>query len=145
MAFPALHNELFPTPADILAASCLYFSCVAWTLVYDTIYAGQDMKEDAKTSIKSIAVRQEHQLGTVLRAAAVAQISLLAVTGVLIGARLPYFVGTCGMTGVLLNDMVQAVDMRNPAQCAWWFKHGCYMNGFIVTSGFLCEYYSRIV
>lgn len=34
----------------------LYLSGVAWTLVYDTIYALQDMKDDIKTRIRSTAI-----------------------------------------------------------------------------------------
>lgn len=34
----------------------LYFSCVFWTLAYDTIYAYQDREDDLKNNIKSTAV-----------------------------------------------------------------------------------------
>lgn len=49
----------------------LYLACLCWTLGYDTLYAVQDMEDDAQVGIKSTA----RHIGT--------------------GARLPWFVAGC--------------------------------------------------
>ena len=38
------------------ATFCLYAAAVAWTLVYDTIYAHQDKADDARIGVKSTAL-----------------------------------------------------------------------------------------
>lgn len=60
-----------------LPAFLLYAACVFWTLAYDTIYAMQDMADDAKAGIKS--------------------------TALLLGDRVPAFVTACfiAMQGLL--------------------------------------------
>lgn len=34
----------------------LYFAGIAWTMIYDTVYAFQDLKDDLKIGVKSTAV-----------------------------------------------------------------------------------------
>ena len=47
LGFPALGLSLMdPTSAAAPAAACLYGSSIAWTVLYDTIYAHQDVKDD---------------------------------------------------------------------------------------------------
>jgi 4-hydroxybenzoate polyprenyltransferase len=38
-----------------IAALCLYGACVCWTIGYDTIYAQQDVEDDALVGVKSTA------------------------------------------------------------------------------------------
>ena len=35
---------------------CLFFASAVWPMIYDTIYAHQDLKEDLKVGIKNLAV-----------------------------------------------------------------------------------------
>ncbi len=44
------------------ALGCFYVANLLWTIIYDTIYAHQDVVDDAKGGVKSIAVR--HQKNT---------------------------------------------------------------------------------
>lgn len=59
-----------------LPAFLLYAACICWTLAYDTIYAVQDMEDDAKLGIKS--------------------------TALLLGDRIPLFVIACFAAMLLL-------------------------------------------
>ncbi len=47
----AVHGEL-----DFAVVLPLYGAGVAWTLVYDTIYAHQDAVDDAKVGVRSTAL-----------------------------------------------------------------------------------------
>ena len=40
----------------------LYLTCIFWTLGYDTIYAYQDLKDDKKIGIKSLAIYLENNI-----------------------------------------------------------------------------------
>jgi len=64
-----------------LEAFILYAACVFWTLGYDTIYALQDMEDDAKIGIKSTARRMGEHAHALI---AVSYAAMVALWGVLI-------------------------------------------------------------
>lgn len=144
MAFPALDIDLISSPEYMTAAGYLYSSCVAWTMSYDTIYAAQDIKDDAKAGVKSPVVRHQGHTRMLLVGAASIQIALLCCAGVATEATAVYFVGTCFGTALVLGTMVARVDLNQPKDCIWWFKKGCLFNGFITGSGFIGEYMARM-
>jgi len=51
MADLAINEKLF------VSTMALFASCVIWTLIYDTIYAFQDIEDDIKIGIKSSAIK----------------------------------------------------------------------------------------
>ncbi|WVZ88424.1 hypothetical protein U9M48_034947, partial [Paspalum notatum var. saurae] len=59
----------------------MYFAGICWTLVYDTIYAHQDKKDDLKAGVKSTAIRFGDNTKYWLSGFGVACISSLAFTG----------------------------------------------------------------
>lgn len=44
------------TGAITLAPVCLYLSAIFWTLIYDTLYAYQDIEDDMRVGVKSSAI-----------------------------------------------------------------------------------------
>ena len=144
IAFPALTIDLISNPESLTAAGCLYLSCIAWTMSYDTIYAAQDIKDDAKAGIKSPVVRHQGYTRRLLVGAASIQIALLCCAGVAIEATAIYFASTCFGTALVLGTMVARVDLSQPKDCIWWFKKGCLITGCIIGSGFVGEYAIRI-
>lgn len=91
-----------------LPAFTLYAASVLWTLGYDTIYAVQDMADDAHAGIKSSARR----LGTrhIRRFVALCyglMLALLALTGALLHAGLFYYLGVIAMAAQLLWQIRQ--------------------------------------
>ena len=145
MAFPALNVDLISNPESLSAAGCLYLSCIAWTMSYDTIYAAQDIKDDAKAGIKSPVVRHQGYTRRLLVGAASIQIALLCYTGVATEATAVYFASTCFGTALVLATMVARVNLNQPKDCIWWFKKGCFFTGCIIGSGFIGEYTIRIL
>jgi 4-hydroxybenzoate polyprenyltransferase len=140
MGFPALGIDLLSNTAALVAAAYLYSSCVAWTVVYDMIYAYQDIRDDAKVGIKSIARAQEKNAKAFLSAVAAVQVSLLAGAGAAVGAGPVFFVGTCGGAAVTLGYMIRKVNLKSVEDCWRWFKKGAWFTGGAISLGLLGEY-----
>ncbi|KAJ5665616.1 uncharacterized protein N7477_008064 [Penicillium maclennaniae] len=140
MGFPALGVDLMANHDALLAAGALYSSCVAWTVLYDMIYAHMDIKDDAAAGIKSIALRHEHNTKAVLTGLALVQVSLLGAAGVAAGCGPVFFVGSCGSAILSLGLMIWRVQLKNVKNCWWWFKNGCLLTGGGITMGLLGEY-----
>ena len=141
IGFPAMGIDLFANPTALAAAGTLYCANVIWTVLYDTIYAHQDVKEDIKVGIKSIAVK--HGAKTLLSGLAATQVVLLATTGWIVGAGPVYFIGTCGGAMTALATMIWRVRLNRPADCGWWFQWGCWFTGGSIASGLMGEYWLR--
>lgn len=144
MGFPALGIDLLTDMHALAGAACLYGSCVAWTIVYDMIYAFQDIRDDAKVGIKSIAQAQAKNPKTFLSTVAGVQVALLAGAGVAVGAGPAYFVGTCGGAAATLGWMIAKVDLGSVKDCAAWFKKGAWFTGGAIAIGMGGEYLVRL-
>jgi len=143
MGFPALGIDLWHNTPALYAAGALYSSCVAWTVLYDMIYAHMDIKDDVAAGIKSIALRHEANTKAVLSGLGVVQISLLAAAGVAAGFGPVFFVGSCGGAAVTLATMIWRVKLKSVADCWWWFRNGCYFTGGAISAGLFGEYMMR--
>lgn len=143
MGFPALGIDLLSSSAALTAAGCLYASNVAWTVLYDMIYAHMDIKDDAKAGIKSIALKHDAQTKQVLTGLAITQIGLLAAAGVAAGAGPAFFVGSCGGALVTLGVMIKRVNLKSVKDCWWWFVNGCWTTGGVVSLGLAADYAMR--
>lgn len=143
VGFPAVGVDVLASTAAVTAAGCLYASNVAWTVLYDMIYAHMDIKDDAKAGIKSIALKHDAQTKTVLSGLAVAQVGLLAAAGVAAGAGPVFFVGGCGGAAVTLGWMIRRVNLKSVKDCWWWFVNGCWLTGGVVSLGLAADYAVR--
>ena len=50
-----LMDEYFQKPLMFLPPAILYLGCICWVIAYDTIYAHQDIEDDALVGVKSTA------------------------------------------------------------------------------------------
>jgi len=144
MGFPALGVDLLADQAALTAAVCLYASNVAWTVLYDMIYAHMDIKDDAKVGIKSIAVKHEKDTKAVLTGLAVVQLGLLAGTGVAAGMGPVFFAGSCGGAALTLGTMIWRVNLKEVKNCWWWFKNGAWFTGGGIALGLTGEYFAQL-
>ncbi|KAF7558619.1 hypothetical protein G7046_g5545 [Stylonectria norvegica] len=140
MGFPALGIDLLSNSSALTAAACLYTSNVAWTVLYDMIYAHMDIKDDAKAGIKSIALKHDAETKQVLTGLAVTQVALLAVAGAAAGAGPAFFVGSCGGALVTLGVMIRRVNLKSVKDCWWWFVNGCWITGGVISLGLAVDY-----
>lgn len=140
MGFPALGIDLLSNSSALIAAACLYGSNIAWTVLYDMIYAHMDVRDDAKAGIKSIALKHDAETKQVLTGLAAVQVSLLAAAGVAVGAGPAFFVGSCGGALVTLGVMIKRVNLKSVKDCWWWFVNGCWITGGVVSLGLAADY-----
>ncbi|CAO2658730.1 Nn.00g064530.m01.CDS01 [Neocucurbitaria sp. VM-36] len=145
MGFPALGIDLLSNQAALTAASCLYASNVAWTVLYDMIYAHMDIKDDAKAGIKSIALKHEKETKAVLSGLAVVQLGLLATSGFVAGLGPIFFVGSCGGATLTLGTMIRRVKLKEVKNCWWWFVNGAWLTGGVISLGLAGEYAAHLV
>jgi 4-hydroxybenzoate polyprenyltransferase len=143
MGFPALGVNLFSNADALAAAACLYASNVAWTVLYDMIYAHMDIKDDAKAGIKSIALKHDKETKQVLTGLAATQIGLLAAAGYAAGAGPIFFLGSCGGALATLGIMIKRVNLKSVKDCWWWFVNGCWITGGVVSLGMAGDYAVR--
>ncbi|SPQ20330.1 284eb941-2ba7-4fe5-80fa-39f429fc934a [Thermothielavioides terrestris] len=145
MGFPALGVDLLSNGAALAAAGLLYSSNVAWTVLYDMIYAHMDIKDDAKAGIKSIALKHDKETKQVLTGLALAQVALLAGAGIAAGAGPAFFIGSCGGALATLGIMIKRVNLKSVKDCWWWFVNGCWITGGVISLGLAADYVVRYV
>lgn len=119
----------------IASIAALYLANACWTLVYDTVYAQQDVEDDAKAGVRSMAVWFRGRAKSMLWSVATVQVALLILSGYCIGLGPFYFTVACGGTAASLTYMLITIDLAKPAECAWWFRNGCWLVGLSLTGG----------
>ncbi|KAK0634730.1 UbiA prenyltransferase family-domain-containing protein [Bombardia bombarda] len=147
MGFPALGVDLL-APGNshaLTAAALLYTSNVAWTVLYDMVYAHMDIKDDAKAGIKSIALKHDAQTKQVLTGLAAVQVALLAGAGIASGAGPAFFIGSCGGALVTLGIMIKRVNLKSVKDCWWWFVNGAWLTGGVISAGLGADYLIKYV
>ena len=87
----------------------LYVACVFWTLGYDTLYALQDLQDDARAGIKSSALRLGNHVPLFVAACYAAMTVLLALVGIMSERTLPFWLG---MLLVLLHMAWQVGQLK---------------------------------
>jgi 4-hydroxybenzoate polyprenyltransferase len=140
MGFPALGIDLLSNSSALATAALLYTSNVAWTVLYDMIYAHMDIRDDANAGIKSIALKHDAETKQVLTGLAAVQVALLAAAGVASGAGPAFFIGSCGGAIVTLGVMIKRVNLKSVKDCWWWFVNGCWITGGVVGLGMAADY-----
>lgn len=102
-------------------AWALYIGGFFWTMGYDTIYAIQDMEDDALAGIKSTARLFEHSLKTWL-------VFFYLVLSLILSAAFIYYTGFDPRLAVLalpfthLIWQIRTLDKTDPANALWRFK-----------------------
>jgi 4-hydroxybenzoate polyprenyltransferase len=104
-------------PAPVL----LYGAGIAWTLVYDTIYAHQDKEDDALIGVRSTALKFGAASRRWLWLFAGAMLLLLGATKVAAGLGPIVWLGFIGVA-VHLAWQIAAVDFDDPADCLAKFR-----------------------
>ncbi|MCJ1466616.1 Para-hydroxybenzoate--polyprenyltransferase, mitochondrial precursor (PHB:polyprenyltransferase) [Pseudocyphellaria aurata] len=132
------------TSKTLPSTICLVLANVAWTMVYDTIYAHQDIKDDIDAGVKSMAVRFKDSTKLMASGLGIVLVSLLVTALVCIDSSCLCLALTCGGTAISLAAMIGRVDLATPASCAWWFKWGFWFVGGAMMSGFSAQYLARL-
>lgn len=132
---------------DVTAATSLGAAIIFWTLINCTIYAAQDTEDDAKAGVGSTMIYWGDAGRTFLRILGLLMMVSLTAISFVVKDLSPaggtvYTALTCGGTALGLLSMVEAVDLEDPASCAWWFNYGNVLVGFGISSGLVGEYFA---
>jgi 4-hydroxybenzoate polyprenyltransferase len=112
----------------------LYASAVAWTMVYDTLYAHQDKKDDARLGLHSTALTfGEDRTKPILAGFSAAMIGGLLVAGVQADLAWPFYVGT-GLTAASLMWQLGTAELNNPVNLAARFEANKWVGGVVFGS-----------
>lgn len=111
----------------------LWIGGIFWTLIYDTIYAHQDKKDDAKLGLKSTALT----LGDKTQAAALYITAFMGISftiaGIIAHMGIFYYVALLLMVGFHAWQLLK-LDINNAAQCLRAFRQSRYA-GWILLIG----------
>lgn len=132
------------TSKTLPSTICLVLANVSWTMVYDTIYAHQDIKDDVDAGVKSMAVQFKDSTKLITSILGAILVALLLAVAAFIDMSHLYMAFTCGGTAISLAAMIGLVELKKPASCAWWFKWGFWFVGGAMMSGLLAQYLARL-
>ena len=118
----------------------LFLASILWTMIYDTIYAHQDLKDDVKAGIKSLAVLYGDDTKSLLWQLLALMTTFLYVSGWLGQMGMIYYLVTVGGSVLSLGLMIARVDLKNSQSCWWWFGNGFWFAGGSIAGGLLLEY-----
>ncbi|KAM8968955.1 4-hydroxybenzoate polyprenyltransferase, mitochondrial [Sarcophilus harrisii] len=104
---------------DVSVCLPLYLSGVMWTLIYDTIYAHQDKKDDALIGLKSTALRFKEDTKQWLSGFSAVMLSGLTLAGLNCDQTIPYYAAVAAI-GAHLTHQIYTLDIHKPEDC--WDK-----------------------
>lgn len=141
LAFPALGVKI--QSSNWTAMGSLLIFNIGWVIGLDFVYAHQDIEDDKKIGIGSMAVRHRKHAKAILAGLVVMQILCLWNVGKAMETGIMYYVSVFGSVLSVFSHMF-TLDLQSPQRCAWWFKHGTWVTGAGVTLGLLSEYVQRL-
>ncbi len=122
MGWSVLHNSVSTAVTAPLLASA-----VAWTLVYDTIYAHSDKVDDAKVGVLSSALTFGDNTKPILAALSVASGAALTASAYAAGMPIPVVTAAgVGMTAHMLWQL-RRVSLDSPADCIKTFRQNAWI------------------
>jgi 4-hydroxybenzoate polyprenyltransferase len=117
----------------LLVPVVLYLGCICWVIGYDTIYAHQDIEDDALVGVKSTARLFGENTKQALVALYGTAWLLLALAWALSNVSWPGWLGLA-LGGGHMIWQVATLDIRDPTQCLRLFKSNSHF-GWILFAG----------
>ncbi|KAF9446458.1 UbiA prenyltransferase [Macrolepiota fuliginosa MF-IS2] len=114
-------------------------ACWCWTMLYDTIYACQDIKDDIKMGAKSTAILFGSWIRPLLILIALSFVVLLSIVGVLNKQGWPFFSISVGGTATHVVWQFFTVDLNVPESCWRNFKRNGHL-GWLLWAGLMIDY-----
>lgn len=107
--------------------------------ILEMIYAHQDLKDDLKAGISSMAIRFRSGPKKALALFALTELVSRLASGTLMGFGTSYYVLVCMGSAAVNAWMIASVDLAEAAQCWWWFQGGGMMIGSVLSVGMLFQ------
>lgn len=118
----------------------LFLACVLWTVIYDTIYAFQDVEDDEKIGLKSLAVLLGERTKPVLWLILGGMMILLVNSPQDGEMGVFYYLFSVFGSFISLGTMIYKVDLKMSLSCWWWFRYGFWATGGLIAAGLGFEY-----
>jgi 4-hydroxybenzoate polyprenyltransferase len=114
----------------------LYFSAIIWTLIYDTIYAFQDIEDDLKIGVKSSAIKFSENPKQILLFLTLIMFLTLYYLGLREFFGFSFFLINLGAFTLLMTKIANC-DFTKPEACLKIFKDNFWIGILILTAIFL--------
>lgn len=124
-------------PGGLSVSLPLYAGGVAWTLIYDTVYAHQDKRDDAKIGVRSTALKFAERTRSVSHVLNAVMMACLSVAGWNSGLGWAYF-GSLAGAGMYTNNLIRRVDLDDPKSCNSAFVKS-QRSGWLITLGIIMD------
>lgn len=139
LTLPALisnmHIQISPPPFFLMLA------CVLWTVIYDTIYAHQDVVDDKRLGLFSLAVMLGRHTKPALAFLLCGMLTMLVACAASSNAMgWPYLTIALGGCLFSLGRMIWFVDLKDSGSCWWWFGNAFWTAGFSMAAALTTEY-----
>jgi 4-hydroxybenzoate polyprenyltransferase len=115
------------------ATVALYLGGVAWTLVYDTIYAMQDQRDDAIVGVRSTARRFQDAPRRWLTLFAVLALTLWTGTGLLAPLGAAYF-ALLALVALHFAWQIATLKPQNQPDCLFKFKANAWLGWLMLAA-----------
>lgn len=109
----------------------LYLAAIVWTLIYDSIYAFQDIEDDMKIGVKSSAIKFKNEPKKTFMNFSILMFSLLAGSGYLQDLALHFYI-TLFLAFCYLNYIILTCDYSNPKKCLKVFRENVFVGILIL-------------
>lgn len=124
----------------VLGITFLYLSNVVNTIIYDTVYAHQDLQDDLKAGVHGMAVAVQGYAKLILSGFSVVEIMLLSAAGYCLDLSPGYFIVGVGGTAAYLAIMLSTVRLDVPKDCMKWFSQALHLSGMSLAGGLMLSY-----
>ena len=111
----------------------LYLICIIWTVIYDTIYAYQDIESDLEIGVKSTAIKFRKNPKKILTSPSLAMLTLLIFLGLEMKLKIEFFL-IVALFFVILIRNIQSCNFKNPTKCLAAFKTNVLIGFLILTA-----------
>lgn len=99
----------------------LYFSAIIWTVIYDTVYAFQDIEDDLKIGVKSSAIKFSKNPKKILSILNFIMFISLIYLGWHVKFGSGFFLAILSAS-FLLDGKIVKCDLKNSGECLSFFK-----------------------
>lgn len=111
----------------------MYAGAICWTIVYDTIYAYQDIKDDLRMGVKSTAIRFKENTKAWLAGFSAVSISGFTFSGILTEQTWPYY-SAAAIAATHLVWQIYGLNVNNAKDCGKKFASNTFV-GMIIFLG----------
>lgn len=126
-------------PWEDLSAFCLVVAYIFIVIIYDTIYAQQDLQDDLKLGVGSTAVLFRNHMKLALSVLMACMAMSLYMCGKIADMGILYTVSAVGGSLGSVGLMLWQVKLKDKASCWFWFSTGFWSTMLSITAGSVSE------